>query len=205
MAVRIRLHRAGSTHRPFYRVVVADSRSPRDGRFIETVGYYDPLPETTVLKIDTDRVNEWIGKGAKPSDTVRTLMKNAASFTTAEAVAEKAKAKRAAAVEEAGRMAPPKKVKEPKADAKPAGKARGGGPGEAGTEAGAETGGGPEGRGQARAETGGGPEGRGQARAETGGGPEGGSQAGRRGRKPMRPPRPTLPRATGRGGGTCGT
>lgn len=119
MAVRIRLHRAGSTHRPFYRVVVADSRSPRDGRFIETVGYYDPLPETTILKIDTDRVKAWMEKGALPSDTVRSLISKAGTLPTAAEVADKARARRTTAIEEAARSAPPKPKPKPKAEAKP--------------------------------------------------------------------------------------
>ena len=75
MAVKIRLRRMGAKKAPFYRVVVADSRYPRDGRFIEEIGYYDPTKEPAVVKIDMDRANEWIKKGAQPTDTVKRLMK----------------------------------------------------------------------------------------------------------------------------------
>lgn len=72
--VKIRLKRMGTTKRPFYRLVVADSRSPRDGRFIEALGYYDPLPQPATVKIDADRVREWLRKGARPSDSARDLL-----------------------------------------------------------------------------------------------------------------------------------
>ena len=75
MAVKIRLRRMGAKKAPFYRVVVADSRYPRDGRFIEEIGYYDPTKEPSVVKIDMDKANEWIKKGAQPTDTVKRLMK----------------------------------------------------------------------------------------------------------------------------------
>jgi small subunit ribosomal protein S16 len=65
----------GAKKAPFYRVVVADSRYPRDGRFIEEIGYYDPTKEPSVVKIDGEKVKEWIGKGAQPTDTVKTLLK----------------------------------------------------------------------------------------------------------------------------------
>jgi small subunit ribosomal protein S16 len=71
----IRLRRAGATRKPHYRVVVADSREPRDGRFVEVVGHYDPRKDPAVVKIDTERTEYWIGKGAQPSDTVRSLLK----------------------------------------------------------------------------------------------------------------------------------
>lgn len=73
MAVKIRFKRMGSKKNPFYRVVVADSRSPRDGRFIEELGYYNPLTKET--KIDNDKAADWIKKGAQPTDTVRALLK----------------------------------------------------------------------------------------------------------------------------------
>lgn len=76
MAVKIRLRRMGARNNPFYRVVVADSRSPRDGRFIEEIGYYDPKSQPAVVKIDTEKANEWIKKGAQPTDTVKRLLKN---------------------------------------------------------------------------------------------------------------------------------
>ena len=71
----IRLRRTGSTKRPYYRVVVADSRSWRDGRFVEVLGHYDPRKNPAVVKIDADRAEYWIGKGARPSDTVRSMLK----------------------------------------------------------------------------------------------------------------------------------
>ncbi len=74
MAVKIRLKRMGSKKNPFYRVVVADSRSPRDGRFIEQLGYYNPLTDPATIKLDGDATLAWLQKGAQPSDTVRTLL-----------------------------------------------------------------------------------------------------------------------------------
>ena len=71
----IRLRRTGSTKRPYYRVVVADSRSWRDGRFVEVLGHYDPRKNPAVVKIDAERAQYWIGKGARPSDTVRSMLK----------------------------------------------------------------------------------------------------------------------------------
>ena len=73
--VRIRLTRRGAKKKPFYRVVAADSRSPRDGRFIEQLGYYDPMKTPHEVKLDLDRVDFWISKGARPSDTVAHLIK----------------------------------------------------------------------------------------------------------------------------------
>ena len=72
--VKIRLKRMGTTKRPVYRLVVADSRSPRDGRFIEVVGFYDPLPDPAVVRIDEDKVRVWMRKGARPSDSARRLL-----------------------------------------------------------------------------------------------------------------------------------
>lgn len=77
MATKIRLKRMGSTKRPFYRVVVADSRAPRDGRFIETVGTYNPLTQPAEVKLDEEVVLSWLSKGAQPSDTVKNLLSNA--------------------------------------------------------------------------------------------------------------------------------
>jgi len=74
MAVRIRLKRMGSKKNPFYRIVVADSRSPRDGRQIETIGYYNPLTEPAQVKIDEELALKWLRTGAQPSDTVRNLL-----------------------------------------------------------------------------------------------------------------------------------
>ena len=76
MAVKIRLKRMGAKKRPFYRVVVADSRMPRDGRFIEEIGYYNPLTSPVQVKIDVDKANDWLSKGAIPTDTVKHLLKN---------------------------------------------------------------------------------------------------------------------------------
>ena len=75
----IRLRRAGTTKKPHYRVVVADSREPRDGRFVEVLGHYDPRKDPAVVKIDAERATYWIGKGAQPSDTVRSLLKQQAA------------------------------------------------------------------------------------------------------------------------------
>ena len=75
MAVKIRLRRMGAKKLPFYRVVVADSRSPRDGRFIEEIGIYDPMKEPSVIKIDSERVKSWKNVGAKPTKTVERLLK----------------------------------------------------------------------------------------------------------------------------------
>lgn len=74
MAVRIRLRRMGKTKRPFYRVVVADQRSPRDGRFIENIGRYHPLDDPSVIEIDEERALHWLRVGAQPSNTVKVLM-----------------------------------------------------------------------------------------------------------------------------------
>jgi len=74
MAVKIRLKRMGAKHAPFYRVVVADSRAPRDGRFIEEIGYYNPTTEPTTIKIDAEKAASWIKNGAQPSDTVKRLL-----------------------------------------------------------------------------------------------------------------------------------
>ena len=75
MAVKIRLRRMGAKKAPFYRVVVADSRYPRDGRFIEEIGYYDPTKEPSVVKVDADKAKTWIQNGAQPTDTVRDILK----------------------------------------------------------------------------------------------------------------------------------
>ena len=75
MATRIRLARVGSKKNPIYRVVVADARSPRDGRFIEIVGRYNPQTDPSTIDLDTDKIQEWVSKGAQPSDRVKRLMK----------------------------------------------------------------------------------------------------------------------------------
>jgi len=75
MAVKIRLRRMGAKKAPFYRMVVADSRYPRDGRFIEEIGYYNPLVDPAELKIDAEKAQQWIKNGAQPTDTVKALLK----------------------------------------------------------------------------------------------------------------------------------
>ncbi|MBT2731565.1 MULTISPECIES: 30S ribosomal protein S16 [Carnobacterium] len=74
MAVKIRLKRMGSKRNPFYRIVVADSRSPRDGRFIETVGTYNPVVNPAEVKVDEESVLKWLANGAQPSDTIRNIL-----------------------------------------------------------------------------------------------------------------------------------
>ena len=75
MAVKIRLRRMGQKKSPFYRGVVADSRYPRDGRFIEEIGYYNPITEPAEIKIDAEKAKKWIANGAQPTDTVKSLLK----------------------------------------------------------------------------------------------------------------------------------
>lgn len=75
MSVKIRLRRMGAKKAPFYRIVVADSRYPRDGRFIEEVGFYDSTKEPSVIKVDAEKVEKWISSGAQPTDTVKALLK----------------------------------------------------------------------------------------------------------------------------------
>jgi small subunit ribosomal protein S16 len=75
LAVRIRLKRAGSTHRPFYKIVVADSRSPRDGRAIEALGHYDPVKKPEVIEVNEDRLGHWVSKGAIMSESVEALVR----------------------------------------------------------------------------------------------------------------------------------
>ena len=75
MAVKIRLRRMGAKKAPFYRIVVADSRYPRDGRFSEEIGTYDPMQEPSVVKVDAEKAKKWISNGAQPTDTVKTLFK----------------------------------------------------------------------------------------------------------------------------------
>ncbi|MEK7372428.1 MAG: 30S ribosomal protein S16 [candidate division NC10 bacterium] len=77
MAVHIRLRRTGTTKKPAYRVVVADSRAPRDGRFIEVIGHYNPLTNPPTLKIETEKASAWLKKGAQPSNTVKNLLARA--------------------------------------------------------------------------------------------------------------------------------
>lgn len=77
MAVKIRLKRMGAKKAPFYRVVVADSRYPRDGRFVEELGYYNPLTDPVEIKIDVEKAKSWVEKGAQPTETVKSLLKKA--------------------------------------------------------------------------------------------------------------------------------
>ncbi|MGD9307774.1 MAG: 30S ribosomal protein S16 [Desulfosarcina sp.] len=85
MAVKIRLARHGAKKRPFYRIVAADSESPRDGRFLEKLGTYNPLQEPAEVVLDAERVNYWISQGATPTDTVRSILKREGVFAAAEA------------------------------------------------------------------------------------------------------------------------
>ena len=77
MAVKIRLRRMGQKKAPFYRIVVADSRSPRDGRFIEEIGYYDPTKEPSEIRIDEEAAKKWLANGAQPTQTVEKILKTA--------------------------------------------------------------------------------------------------------------------------------
>ena len=77
MAVKIRLKRIGAKKSPFYRVVVADERSPRDGKFIEEIGYYNPLTDPVDIKINAEKATKWLNNGAQPTETVRSLLKKA--------------------------------------------------------------------------------------------------------------------------------
>lgn len=74
MAVKIRLRRMGAKKAPFYRIIVADSRSPRNGKFIEEIGYYDPTKEPSVIKVDSEKAKQWIANGAQPTDTVKKIL-----------------------------------------------------------------------------------------------------------------------------------
>ncbi|MCR4581721.1 MAG: 30S ribosomal protein S16 [Bacilli bacterium] len=74
MAVKLRLKRMGAKQKPFYRIIVADSRSPRDGRFIETVGTYDPVKKDNNISVNEERVNYWLTNGAQPTDTVKSIL-----------------------------------------------------------------------------------------------------------------------------------
>ncbi|MBQ8514195.1 MAG: 30S ribosomal protein S16 [Ruminococcus sp.] len=75
MAVKMRLRRMGAKKAPFYRIVVADERYPRDGRFIEEIGYYDPTKEPSVVKVDAEKAKKWLANGAQPTDTVKVILK----------------------------------------------------------------------------------------------------------------------------------
>ena len=80
MAVKIRLRRMGAKKAPFYRIVVADSRYPRGGRFIEEIGYYDPMTEPATVKVDAEKAKQWIANGAQPTDTVKALLKKSGAI-----------------------------------------------------------------------------------------------------------------------------
>ena len=80
MAVKIRLKRMGMRKHPFYRIVVADNRTPRDGRVIEEIGYYDPMKQPADIKVDNERALQWIKDGAQPTDTVRVLLKKSGAI-----------------------------------------------------------------------------------------------------------------------------
>lgn len=85
MATRIRLRRTGRRHKPTYRIVVTEKSAPRDGRFIETLGHYNPRTEPITLEVDADKTRAWLSRGATTSDTVRSLLKKAGVFTSGDA------------------------------------------------------------------------------------------------------------------------
>lgn len=87
MAVKIRLKRMGKKKSPHYRIIVADARSPRDGKFIEELGYYNPMSNPSVIKLDAERANYWISQGAQPTDTVKTIIKKNKANLAAESEA----------------------------------------------------------------------------------------------------------------------
>ena len=108
--VRIRLRRVGKRKQPHYRVVVADSRSPRDGAFIEVIGQYNPLSDPSEITLDTDKALDWLRKGAKPSESVVALLKRTgiwSTFVADKGPAPKRPKKRAAAAKPAAQPAPP--------------------------------------------------------------------------------------------------
>lgn len=112
MAVKIRLRRMGARGKPFYRVVVADSRSPRDGRFIALIGHYDPRAEPPTIKIDEEKALLWLSRGAQPSDTTRALLKKQGIIDKFQAAKTEKTKKEPAAVEQ------PPVAEEPKAEEK---------------------------------------------------------------------------------------
>ena len=110
MAVKLRLKRMGAKQRPFYRIVSADSRSPRDGRFIETVGTYDPIKKPAIITLDEEKVMKWLGNGAEPTETLRSILKKEglmAKYAASKVKTSKPKVKKA---EEKAPAAAPKKV-----------------------------------------------------------------------------------------------
>ena len=116
MAVVIRMMRAGARKRPFYRIVVADSRRQRDGRFVEILGYYDPMAKPFAVKMDEDKVKSWIGQGAQPSTQAASLFRRAGII----AARPSKPAKKAAAAKAVVKRARPRKVTERKTRAKAA-------------------------------------------------------------------------------------
>jgi len=116
MAVVIRMMRAGAKKRPFYRIVVADSRRQRDGRFVEILGYYDPMVKPFAVKMDEDKVKSWIGQGAQPSTQAASLFRRAGII----AARPSKTTKKAAATKAAVKRARPRKVTERKTRAKAA-------------------------------------------------------------------------------------
>ena len=92
MATRIRLRRTGRKHQPTYRIVVTDKAAPRDGKFIETLGHYNPRTEPVTIEVNAEKARDWLSRGATPSDTVRSLFKKAGVFAPPGATAAPAKA-----------------------------------------------------------------------------------------------------------------
>lgn len=119
MAVKIRMKRLGAKKRPFYRIVVADERSPRDGKFIEEIGYYNPISEPKVFKIDSERVEYWMGVGAKPTTTVARLLK-----TDFEDLAKKVEEKKKVEAEKRAKEAEERRIAREKAEAEAEAKAK---------------------------------------------------------------------------------
>ena len=127
MAVKLRLKRMGAKQKPFYRIVAADSRSPRDGRFIETVGTYDPIKKPAIITIDEEKVMKWLGNGAEPTETVRSIFKKEgimAKFAASKVKTSKAKTKKEEVkeTEEAPKAATKKTTTAKKTTTKKAGK-----------------------------------------------------------------------------------
>lgn len=124
MAVRIRLTRVGATKRPAYRVIAIDKRRSRDGRALEILGFYDPLTEPATVKLETARIQDWIGKGAQPSDTVVKLMRQAEREAAEGATEKPARPARSAAKPRASKKAQAKAsaptTEEPAAEPEPA-------------------------------------------------------------------------------------
>ena len=99
MSVKIRLRRMGAKKKPFYRIVVADSRSPRDGKFIEEIGYYNPLTAPKEVVVDSEKANNWIKNGAKPTDTVDRLFRENSVYNTGKDSKDTAEASESEATE----------------------------------------------------------------------------------------------------------